>query len=181
LKPEEEAAFLEEAKTRHFYSTALRLAREDLERSVRGREQTLARDFPPGRGRLEIRLKGERVAAYLDDPVGQGYLGGGMLAHPGRLEIHGPGMDLGMKPIQGAARPRVLTAAKARRDELTGITLNIPEGASITIGGEAYHADGKARRLTSLAPFRLTAEGLELRVSSGTLKSGRDGMEILPP
>ncbi len=182
LKAEGEAVDLEAAKRRNFYGVALRLAREDLKRSVKQREETLARDFPPGPRRLEIHLKGERLTVYQDDLAATSDLGGGMVVHRGRLEIHGPGVNLTLEPGRDPSGTLVLTRAKARRDELTGITLILTDGASLAVGEEPYRPEKTPRNLTPEAPLRVKSQGIELQVDAGALRAAGGGrLEVVAP
>ncbi len=181
LKAEGEAADLEAAKRRNFYHAALRLAREDLKRSVKQREETLARDFPPGPRRLEIHLTGDRLTVYQDDLATTSDLGGGMVVHRGRLEIHGPGVDLTLEPGRDPFRTGVLTRAKARRDELTGITLILPDGVSLTVGQAPYRPERTPRTVTPEAPLRVKAQGIELQAVAGALRAAGGGLEVVVP
>jgi len=181
LKAEEEAAGLEAAKRRNFYYAALRLAREDLKRNVKQREETLAREFPPGPLRLEIHLTGDRLTVYQEDPATTSDLGGGMVIHRGRLEIHGPGVDLTFDASRDPSSLRLLTRAKARRDELTGITLILPEEASLAVAAEPYRPEKRPLRLSAGAPLHVKAKGFVLQLQAGALRAAGGGLEVEAP
>lgn len=175
LKPDDEPALLEAAKADFRYDALVRLAQADLTRLRRDREAELARLFPAGSDRLEIRLKGDRVATYIDDPMTTGHLGEGRLTHPGGLGVKGPGFDLSAAPVPDAGPPRVLTQAGARRDALKSVLVRLPAGAELTLGGKRLRIGRSVTSLTTEKPLRLNAPGLDLILTAGTVSAGPDG------
>jgi len=177
VKPEDEAALLATAKTDYQYDAVLKLAGYDLERVTARRGETLSKLFPsPGKGeagRLEIRLDGAPVEAYLDDPAATRHLGDGRLLHAGSLTLKAPGLSLAAAP-RPQESPRVMTRAGARRDALSSIVVGLA-GVEATLGGRKPKPGGAGRKITTEDPLLVKAPGFSLTVTSGRVSEGPDG------
>ncbi len=173
-RPEEDGPYLEAAKERHQYDPALRLARADLERLRKEREDLFNRLFPPG-DRLEIHLGGVKAEWYEDDSATTGHLGMGRLVHGGRLALRTSGVDLSTEGAEAKGMPRVLTRAGASRGTLESIIVRLGEGSTLAVGGRSHVPAGERFDLSPHRPLLLNAAGLRLEVSEGTLGPGPEG------
>jgi len=176
VKLEDEAALLQAARSEYHYDAALALARADLGRIVEERQATLRQLMPPARRRLQIRLNHAKVLSYQDDPDESSALGGGWLLHPTMLQLKADGLELTFEAPDGAGGGAVLTRAGARRSRVEEITILLPDKGPVTVGGKPAKARKSPWNLTDTTSFEISASGLTVRLTAGSLSSGGSGV-----
>ena len=171
------AALLEQAKEKQGYLALLRLAREDLIRLIRSREETVGVLFPPGPGRLDIRLAAVE-ASIANDMKGTIHAGKGRSFHTGELRIRAEGLDLALDEYPLSDRPRVMTLLDPGSRRLEGIAIRL-DGLAVSVAGRPLEPGFSPASLEPGSPLVVDGHGIRLEARAGTLSAGGDGGLLL--